>query len=152
MSYTTGIVSLLEVEDKAPKVLSLTYEADLCSLDLYNQTMKKLERFLGLTPAKVTPRLPVKQHVQGLSDLVLNWDEPYIQEIARKYARLPTTCAKPKPDLDALFASLDLGFRDRRRLGDADARHRRRLETERRADGREYCIEGREEKNKLNGF
>ena len=34
MSYATGIVSLLEVDGVAPKVLQLTYERDLCSLDL----------------------------------------------------------------------------------------------------------------------
>ena len=102
--------------------------------------MKKLETFLELTPTQVTPRLPVKQHGEVLEDLVTNWGEPYIQEIAKRYAHLPTTCAKPKPSIDDLIGSL---WR-RRRLG--EGRARRRLETD-----HGLCIEGREQRNGFGG-
>jgi len=133
-AYTTGIVSLLEVEGAAPAVLSLEYERDLCSLDLYNETTKKLERFLGLRPTTVVPRLPIKQHDQGLAALVANWETPEIRDIAAPYDAT-ATCRAPV-DLDAL---LNWRRRTRRRRLDEESG----LSPQDRA--RRLCIEGREQ-------
>ena len=43
--------------------------------------MRKLETFLGLTPARATPRLPVKQHDHALESLVANWADPAIADL-----------------------------------------------------------------------
>ena len=85
MSYTLGIVSLLEVEGQAPKVLRLTYESDLCSPLMYNETKAKVDAFLGLKTPDRRSRLPVKQNGEDLSRLVSNWGAPFVKEAARQY-------------------------------------------------------------------
>ena len=60
VSYTLGIVSLLQVEGQAPKVLRLSYEKDLCSPLMYNATRARLVEFLGLRAPDAKSRLPVR--------------------------------------------------------------------------------------------
>lgn len=111
--------------------------------------MRKLETFLGLTPARATPRLPVKQHDHALESLVANWADPAIADLAAPYAGA-RACREPL-DLDALLSW-------RRRLAAPPQKRRRRLEAD---DGlsaadraRRLCIEGREQNhaNTASGF
>ena len=78
------------MENKAPQILRLSYEADLCHATLRNDTARRIQAFLGLAPPSRNMRLPLRQGRDDLSMRVSNWDEEFVVEpqlVRKQYLR-----------------------------------------------------------------
>ena len=84
-AYADGITTLLGVENKAPQILRLSYEADLCHASLRNDTAQRIQAFLGLAPPSKQVRLPLRQGRDDLAMRVSNWDEEFVVEARRQF-------------------------------------------------------------------
>ena len=73
------------MENKAPQILRLSYEADLCHASLRNDTAQRIQAFLGLAPPSKQMRLPLRQGRDDLAMRVSNWDEEFVVEARRQF-------------------------------------------------------------------
>lgn len=74
-TFVDTVEQALKASTRPPDVLHLTYERDLCAPRARRNTLRRVEKFLGLAPGwrADAAHLPVKQHAVDVRDHVSNF-------------------------------------------------------------------------------